>query len=55
MSATPAGTSAEALEGMSWREALEPALGGVIALRIELIALDGKTFTDEFTVPTRAA
>jgi len=53
--ALPAGVSAEALEGMSWREALEPALGGSIALRIELLALDGKTFTDEFTVPARAA
>lgn len=47
--------AAEALEGMSWREALELTLGGVIALRIELVALDGKTFTDEFTVPARAA
>jgi hypothetical protein len=47
--------SAEALEGMSWREALEPALGGRIALRIELSALDGKTFSDEFTVPARTA
>jgi hypothetical protein len=53
--AKPAGVSAEALEGMSWREALEPALGGQITLRIELIALNGKTFTDELTVPARAA
>ena len=48
------GVSAEALEGMPWREALEPALGGQIALRIELTALNGKTFTDEITVPARA-
>ena len=53
--ALPAGVSAEALEGMSWREALEPALGGSIALRVELVALDGKTFSDEFTVPARVA
>ena len=53
--AKPAGVSAEELEGISWREALEPVLGGQIALRIEVVALGGKTFTDEFTVPARAA
>lgn len=47
--------AAEVLEGMPWREALEPALGGSIALRVELVALDGHTFTDEFTIPARTA
>ncbi len=47
--------SAEALEGMPWREALEPALGGRIVLRVELIALDGKTFSDELVIPARTA
>ena len=51
----PAGVSEESLEGMSWREALEPAVGGQLAFRVELTALDGKTFTDEFTVPARRA
>ncbi len=46
---------AESLEGMSWREALEPALGGRIVLRVELIALDGKTFTDEIAIQARTA
>ena len=47
--------SEEVLEGMPWREALEPALGGSITLRVELVALDGKTFAGEFTVPARKA
>jgi hypothetical protein len=46
----PAGSGA-ALEEMSWREALEPAVGGRLAFRVELAALDGKTFTDELTIP----
>jgi hypothetical protein len=54
-SVTKPAVSAEVLEGMPWREALEPALGGSIALRVELVALNSKTFTDEFTVPAVAA
>ncbi len=42
-----------ALEGMSWREALEPALGGRLTFRVELLALDGRRFTDELTIPPR--
>jgi len=39
-----------ALEEISWREALEPAVGGRLVLRVELVALDGKTFTDELAI-----
>lgn len=45
----------EAAEGLSWREALEPALGGQILLRVALLALNGKAFSDEIAVPARAA
>jgi len=38
----------------SWREVLEPALGGRIVLRVELITLGGKTFADELTAPAFA-
>ena len=47
--------SEEALEGMPWREALEPALGGRITLRVELLALNGRSFADEITIPARTA
>jgi hypothetical protein len=40
-----------AIEGMSWREVLEPAVGGQLVFRVALVALDGKTFTDEIRVP----
>jgi hypothetical protein len=50
----PAVTGA-ALEGMSWREALEPAVGGQMVFRVELVALDGKTFTDEIRIPPFSA
>lgn len=45
----------EAADGLSWREALEPALGGQIVVRVALAALGGREFADELAVPARAA